>query len=157
MAKAVQNSSSAAPLVDDTHVSAANAEMARLAAQMGISSIPEGAIIAGEVTSPSNAMTSTGLLQSFPSHFTSTPRQPTNPASNFSPTSHRSDLETSLSMLSDVDDSVPHEYDCHGQRVPYYEGPYYIKYGKDGTKVKKRWCELAFFVCLYIKVRRFAV
>jgi hypothetical protein len=49
-------------------------------------------------------------------------------------------------MLSDVDDSIPHEYDCHGQRVPYYEGPYYIKYGKDGTKVKKRWCEFNYFL-----------
>ena len=144
MAKSVpQDASSAAPLVDDDHVSAANAEMSRLASQMGISSIPEGATFAEDARSPtSNADTS--ILQSFHSQFAATPRQPTNLNTNFSPTSHRSDLETSLSMLSDVDDSVPHEYDCHGQRVPYYEGPYYIKYGKDGNKVKKRWCELHF-------------
>jgi len=33
-----------------------------------------------------------------------------------------------------------HEFDCHGQRTPYKEGPYFVSRDKDGRLVKKRWC-----------------
>jgi hypothetical protein len=33
-----------------------------------------------------------------------------------------------------------HMFDCHGQRTPYREGPYFVHHEKDGRRIKKRWC-----------------
>jgi hypothetical protein len=34
-----------------------------------------------------------------------------------------------------------HEFDCHGQRTPYREGPYFLSRDAAGRLVKKRWCK----------------
>ena len=151
--------SSSSPWMEDSHVAAANAEMALVASQMGISSVipaPDNAhdtdtpspksdtasdpstTFAGALMHNVASAYATGISVAPRSTTTSTAFSNRNPA--LSPLSHRSPIEASFSMLS-ADDEAPHMFDCHGQRLPYYEGPYYIKYGQDGVKVKKRWCE----------------
>lgn len=143
------------PLVEDSHIAAANAEMTRYAAQMGIAS---RLVTEGETVSPSfsNMTTSnhnsSSILFSSPetpvtTSRTADPQQQQQATFNaHSPVSYRSDLTSVLSMVgSDADDySTPHVYDSRGHPAPYYEGPYYIKYAEDGTKVKKRWCKYYF-------------
>jgi hypothetical protein len=130
-------------LVEDSHIVAANAEMTRLAAQMGISTIAE---------EPPRRQSQYSVGNLSPMELIQTSPNPTigNSTNPYSPTSHR--MET-LASLSDLDDenSVPKFYDCHGNRAPYYEGPYYIKYEKDGTKIKKRWCKCISFLSFAMK------
>ena len=60
--------------------------------------------------------------------------------------SHTSDLTNTVEgNMAGEDESaqsvkVP-MFDCHGQKAPYYDGPYYIRYTHDGRPIKKRWCE----------------
>ena len=41
-----------------------------------------------------------------------------------------------------------HIFDCHGQRTPYREGPYFVHHEKDGRQIKKRWC--TYRICFVI-------
>jgi hypothetical protein len=46
----------------------------------------------------------------------------------------------------DTDNSVsePYEFDQHGNRAPYRQGPYDYSHHQDGRLIKKRWCEFVF-------------
>jgi hypothetical protein len=131
---------------DDT-TTAANAEATRLASQMGISTfrnnnnnnnnnptsseLRSSSAVSASRSKSSMEMELSGVPQKF---------RPYSPIGSRSDVSH---LTSSLSMIgtNEHEQQLPQEYDCHGQKAPYYEGPYYIKYTEDGTKIKRRWCE----------------
>jgi hypothetical protein len=68
------------------------------------------------------------------------PRQPTTRLHLAPSDASPSDI-TSLHSSASPPRGEPHLYDEHGQRAPYYEGPYYVKHLHDGRRVKRRWCK----------------
>lgn len=71
----------------------------------------------------------------------------TNNNTNNNQQQHDVIIKPSPSMISTSADSLTslHVYDTHGQRAPYYDGPYLITADPDGTRRRRRWCKLFFF------------
>mmetsp|Transcript_19668 Transcript_19668/g.29111 ORF Transcript_19668/g.29111 Transcript_19668/m.29111 type:complete len:697 (-) Transcript_19668:58-2148(-) len=125
---------------------AANAEANRLAIELGVASgsavvqhrtfspLPDGRkFISKQLSNTSGATNSTNTRQGNASANNTT-------ALNALPPTPAPRSPSPIEMIQSMDDqSIVHTFDCHGQRAPYYEGPYYVKYTEDGQKVKRRW------------------
>ena len=111
---------------DDTEISAANAEARRLAIQLGVAT-PCGSSLPSSsswlpIPQPSRMEDSSVSMSAYVP-----PMSPT--------------TLLSLGSLQSNDPSImPPAFDSHGQKAPYYEGPYYIKFDQSGKMIKKRWC-----------------
>lgn len=49
-------------------------------------------------------------------------------------------------------DSSREEFDI--QRIPHYDGPYYVQYTEDGRRVQKRWCKFSTILSHLARLRR---
>ena len=114
---------------NDRTVDAANAEADRIAAALGIASQPPRPLYVSQRSLPLEG---------------ASPRRPTPrlhlAPSDESPSDIASDI-TSLHSSVSPPRGEPHLYDEHGQRAPYYEGPYFVKHLHGGRRVKRRWCK----------------
>lgn len=78
----------------------------------------------------------------------STPRRPTqeprtNAANYLTPLA--ADIPFERVETNDSEFST-HTHDSTGKPLPHYEGPYYVEYQEDGTRVEKRWCKFDFYL-----------
>jgi hypothetical protein len=141
---------------DDLEVSAANDEARRLAIQLGVATTTTTA-----VTTPPEAAAAASRLRN--------PALEVRMESPYSPVSPTNYIQLSTSavpgmsvksMMSEDSASVaPQAFDAHGQRAPYFEGPYYIKFDESGKMIRRRWCKfllrLLYAVCLFVHYRIF--
>lgn len=144
---------------EPSDIVAANAEATKLAMQLGVSSMSESEtssslmgpntsrpfsphdnkrFAAGTTTSPPSgfhAMASdgtasgVGLLPAIPRRNYSPPPQPETPSNK----SHET--------CDEDNQTVPEYFDSHGQKAPYYDGPYVVHHRHDGIRMTKRWCK----------------
>lgn len=147
------------PMADESmDTVAANAEAARLARELGV---------VGSSTQPTSRSLFSRFRTTANNHSSSsssnnnnyTLEKQTEQASYFrmNDDSQRSQLSTAVTAEVDSSPSYPvqyphvtiansqgepiHEFDCHGQRTPYREGPYFLSRDAAGRLVKKRWCK----------------
>jgi hypothetical protein len=111
---------------DDPEISAANAEARRLAIQLGVATPCDSSLPSSSswlpIPQPSRMEDSSVSMSAYVP-----PMSPTG--------------MLSLGSLQSDDPSImPPAFDSHGQKAPYYEGPYYIKFDQSGKMIKKRWC-----------------
>jgi len=111
---------------EDLDVAGANAEARRLAIQLGFATVVS--TISASPASQTQGTSSPNL------EFAAAPQDPYSPPP-MSPIS----MITMKSMRSDDSSTGPFVFDSHGQKAPYYEGPYYIKFEPSGKMIKKRW------------------
>lgn len=123
---------------DDPEVSAANAEARRLAVQLGVAtplvSIPPSSSSWLPTQQPSRMEDCSVSMSAY--------------VPPMSPTS----LLSLGSLQSDDHSVMPPAFDSHGQKAPYYEGPYYIKFDQSGKMIKKRWCTSRCTFCFVISI-----
>jgi hypothetical protein len=104
------------------------------------------------VTPPATTTTKvSGLINppmSEPMESPSIPNSPTKYGQICSPELQLMSLRSAYS--EETSSEGPQAFDSHGQRAPYYEGPYYIKFDESGKKIKYRWCK--FSLCLLATV-----
>jgi len=111
---------------EDLDVAGANAEARRLAIQLGFATV--ASTISASPASQTQGTSSPNL------EFAAAPQDPYSP-----PTMSPISMITMKSMRSDDSSTGPFVFDSHGQKAPYYEGPYYIKFEPSGKMIKKRW------------------
>lgn len=120
---------------EDPHIVAANHEATRVAHELGVSTLNPPPPPPSTSSTPLTAYTF-GTLDTAQRRGADSGNMPKPP---YSPLDRRSDL--SKFTMAGGDESKLHQFDTHGQRGPYYEGPYYVEYREDGMKVTKRWCK----------------
>lgn len=109
------------PYGEPLDTAAANAEAARMAAELGVAGRPAG--------TPSSVSSGRWRL----------PRPIPN-STRYQRYESNDSIGSYLPPSVDEPEEV-YEFDQHGQRAPYKEGPFILSRDQTGRVVKKRWCK----------------
>ena len=143
------------PMADESmDTVAANAEAARLARELGVvgSTQPISRPLFSRFrTTTNNSLSSNAVpeKQEEPSSYVRMKDDSQRSSSAATTTTTTTEFDTSPSYpvhfphitICNSQGEPIHEFDCHGQRTPYKEGPYFLSRDAAGRLVKKRWCK----------------
>lgn len=139
------------PMADESmDTVAANAEAARLARELGVigGTQPVSRPLFSRFRATTNHSSNSNYVpekQDEPSSYVrmkddSQRSQPSSTAAEFD-TSPSYPVHYPHITIANSQGEPIHEFDIHGQRTPYREGPYFLSRDAAGRLVKKRWCK----------------